>query len=147
MRHDRPDVYRVLVRITREIRDMNNWIAVDLDGTLAEYHSWPQDGSIGKPVPLMVERVKGWLAEGKDVRIFTARVWPMGTVAQGEGFEREIQAVNQAHRILAWSREHIGRELPVTCIKDFQMIELWDDRAVQVIPNTGNRADQLVIGG
>ena len=25
--------------------------------------------------------------------------------------------------------------------KDFRMIQLWDDRCVQVIPNTGLRAD------
>lgn len=31
----------------------------------------------------------------------------------------------------------IGRELPVTATKDFAMIELWDDRAVQVRMNTG----------
>lgn len=37
-----------------------------------------------------------------------------------------------------WKGEtHIGRVLPITNIKDYQMIELWDDRAVQVIPNTG----------
>jgi hypothetical protein len=29
-------------------------------------------------------------------------------------------------------------DLEVTNAKDMDMIELWDDRAVQVIPNTGN---------
>jgi hypothetical protein len=27
--------------------------------------------------------------------------------------------------------------LEVTCVKDFAMIELWDDRAVGVLMNTG----------
>lgn len=36
-----------------------------------------------------------------------------------------------------WCLKHIGKKLPVTNIKDFGMIELWDDRAVQVVPNTG----------
>jgi hypothetical protein len=27
--------------------------------------------------------------------------------------------------------------LPVQCYKDVGMIELWDDRAMQVVPNTG----------
>ena len=52
---------------------MKDWIGVDLDGTLAEYHGW-NDGKIGEPIQLMVERVKRWLAEGKSVRIMTARV-------------------------------------------------------------------------
>lgn len=43
------------------------WIGVDLDGTLAEYHGW-DDGRIGAPIPKMVQRVKQWLAEGKEVR-------------------------------------------------------------------------------
>ena len=34
-----------------------------------------------------------------------------------------------------------GEVLPVTNCKDFGMIELWDDRAVQVVFNTGIRAD------
>jgi len=29
----------------------------------------------------------------------------------------------------------------ITHAKDHKMIELWDDRVVQVIPNTGERAD------
>jgi hypothetical protein len=52
----------------------NGWVGVDIDGTLAEWHGWHDDGGIDKPVPAMVEHVKGWLGEGVDVRIFTARV-------------------------------------------------------------------------
>lgn len=120
------------------------WIGVDLDGVLAEYHGWPADGSIGKPVPAMVERVKAWLAEGKDVRIFTARGWPLGTTEEyatgGTALatlERLTQAQNQAEKICAWSEQHLGQRLRITCVKDHSMIELWDDRAVQVVPNTG----------
>ena len=105
------------------------WIGVDLDGTLAEYHGWRADGSIGPPVPAMVERVKDWLAEGKDIRIFTARMsLPDGT-----------QRLWQLLLIEEWCLEHLGKELPVTYKKDMQMIELWDDRCVRVIPNTGRR--------
>jgi hypothetical protein len=32
-------------------------------------------------------------------------------------------------------------KIPITCCKDRGMIELWDDRAVQVIENTGERVD------
>lgn len=101
------------------------WIGVDLDGTLAKYTSWKSDGSIGDPIPLMVNRVKKWLAEGKRVKIFTARV------AIESGKEEMVK------KIQSWCKEHIGQELEVTNIKDHGMIQLWDDRAVSVEKNTG----------
>lgn len=39
--------------------------------------------------------------------------------------------------ISAWCRKYIGKELKITADKDWKMIELWDDRCVSVIPNTG----------
>lgn len=110
---------------------MKAWIGVDLDGTLAEYHKWISPEHIGKPIPVMVDRVKKWLADGLDVRIFTARVYG-GTGANVEHIRGFIER---------WCLEHIGQVLPVTNEKDYGMVELWDDRAVQVIPNTGERAD------
>jgi hypothetical protein len=92
----------------------------------------------------MVERVKAWISEGEDVRIFTTRVWPVGTFEFDSRDERSIGAADQHARIWAWCLEHIGRVLPVSCIKDFQMIELWDDRAVQEIPNTGQSIDEAL---
>lgn len=109
------------------------WIGVDLDGTLAEYHGWAGRNHIGAPVPKMVERVRRWLNVGQEVRIFTARV--------------ADPAPDIREAIEVWCCAHIGRVLPITCVKDFDMIELWDDRAVQVIPNTGEpvrRATGLV---
>lgn len=118
----------------------NGWIAVDLDGTLAFYDHWRGPEHIGDPIPAMVERVRRWLAEGNDVRIFTARV-DGGTVALSMGNPdgaqcRDIAAV--ASHIEAWCQRHLGRVLPITCTKDYGMVELWDDRCVQVIPNTGH---------
>lgn len=110
------------------------WIGVDLDGTLAHYLGWVSVEHIDEPIAPMVERVKRWLEEGKDVRIFTARVFPGSRVD-----EAEVVAVVSS--IEKWCQEHIGKVLPITCTKDFGMYELWDDRAVQVIPNTGMRAD------
>lgn len=103
------------------------WIGVDLDGTLAIYDGWIGEDHIGAPVPKMVERVKHWLSKGVEVRIFTARV----TEIEG----RDITNIKTA--ITNWCIEHIGQALPVTNVKDFKMIELWDDRAVRVIANTG----------
>ena len=101
---------------------MNKWIGVDLDGTLAEYHGW-NGGRIGAPVPAMLIRVKKWLAKEQKVKIFTARVC--------------TNDAEQIALIKAWCVQHVGQELEVTATKDFEMIELWDDRCIQVIPNTG----------
>ncbi len=35
----------------------------------------------------------------------------------------------------------LPRDLEITNSKDLAMLELWDDRCVQLIPNTGRRAD------
>lgn len=104
------------------------WIGVDLDGTLAHYTHYQGPTHIGPPVPAMVERVKRWLAEGHDVRIFTARV---ACFAETDDPHAVFSIIEE------WCIKHIGQELPITCIKDSRMWELWDDRAVQVIPNTG----------
>lgn len=102
------------------------WIGVDLDGTLAHYDKWRGVGHVGEPVPVMLERVKRWLLEGREVRIFTARI--AAPPAEVRFFLLEFSA---------WCAKHGLPQLQVTNVKDFQMIELWDDRAVQVIPNTG----------
>ncbi len=103
----------------------NDWIGVDLDGTLAHYDGWKGETHIGEPIPLMVERVQRWLRIGYKVRILTARV------------SHPDQAVAAEEAIGAWCLKHLGTVLPVTCRKDYAMLELWDDRAVQVIANTG----------
>lgn len=108
------------------------WIAVDLDGTLAHYDHWRGSDHVGAPVELMVARVRNWLDEGRDVRVFTARI------ADGEPETKRV--------IQDWCEQHIGQRLEVTNVKDFQMIELWDDRAVQVIPNTGEPVGQSTRG-
>jgi hypothetical protein len=108
---------------------MQGWIGVDLDGTLAEYHDWRGIEHIGEPVPKMLARVKQWLKEGKQVKIFTARVCNM------DGRAKLARAY-----IDAWSLVHIGQILEVTCQKDFLMTELWDDRCVQIEENTGELA-------
>lgn len=99
------------------------WIGVDLDGTLAHYDGWKGVEHIGPPVPAMVDRVKAWRAEGREVRIFTARV-----------HDRTTSTVAVIHD---WCETHLGERLPVTNVKDFGMVELWDDRAVAVEINTG----------
>ena len=99
------------------------WIGVDLDGTLAEYTSWQGIEYIGEPIKPMIDRIHGWLADGLEVKIFTARV--------------SVDEPNIVRHIEDWCVKHIGFALPITCRKDFAMVQLWDDRCVQVIKNTG----------
>lgn len=115
------------------------WIGVDLDGTLAD-HYWPEKGEyhperIGDPVPAMVERVQRWIMDGHEVRIFTARVGPNGSAPHTAHME-DRDAIFIA--IGDWTEKHIGTRLKATCTKDYNMVSLWDDRAVRVICNTGN---------
>lgn len=112
----------------------NGWIAVDLDGTLAHYDGWNGPENIGDPIPSMVSRIKKWLSDGKDVRILTARA------AHSNGTGPRRQAIDAIH---SWTEKHIGQKLEVTNSKDAEMLELWDDRAIQVKPNTGQRVDGL----
>lgn len=99
---------------------MSGWIGVDLDGTLAHYEGWG-DGSIGEPVLPMIQRVRNWLIQDKTVKIFTAR-------ASDESEKKKVEE---------WLKTHGLEQCEVTNVKDFAMIELWDDRAIRVMVNKG----------
>jgi hypothetical protein len=118
---------------------MSGWIGVDLDGTLAEYGGWQGPQHIGAPIAPMVERVKRWLADGHEVRIFTARVDGGGVALQmGNADGEAVRDVSVVRGFIeAWCEEHIGAVLPITNVKDYGMVELWDDRAVRVVMNVG----------
>jgi hypothetical protein len=130
----------------------DGWIGVDFDGTLADYsQGWQGAAVLGKPVLAMLERVKRWIGEGREVRIFTARVWPLNDIPVdlklsmhviAAGSKRDYDAAIAAAAIRVWCQEHLGVVLHITNIKDLRMVELYDDRCVQVIANTG----QLVGG-
>lgn len=103
------------------------WIGVDLDGTLAHYETWKGVEDIGEPIPDMQARVVGWLSRGLRVKIFTARM--------SEPVLRDKYRAKKA--IELWCIKHLGVKLEVTNVKDMDMMELWDDRAVQVQFNSG----------
>jgi len=65
------------------------------------------------------------------VKIFTARMHGHGAPLLGGGVEDVETPIRE------WCRKHIGQELEVTNVKDFGMVELLDDRCVQVIANVG----------
>jgi len=98
-----------------------DWVGVDLDGTLAHWDGWKGIEHIGEPIPLMIARVNTWIAEGVTVKIFTARA----------------SVPEQISYIHDWLEKHGLPRLEVTNVKDFEMVQLWDDRCIQVVPNTG----------
>ena len=112
---------------------MSGWIGVDLDGTLAMYDGWKGPLHIGEPIPLMVERVKKWISYGTTVKIFTARV-----------AGPDLAHVEKCKAAIKQWLEDVGLpDLEVTNVKDYSMIQLWDDRAVQVVPNTGEAVGDM----
>ena len=125
---------------------MKPWIGVDLDGVLARFDGW-KDGRIGDPIPATIERVKAKLAEGIEVRIFTARVGMGAGYSDVSQRSDDIHFVEEQRRMIEeWCEQHIGQRLLVTAMKDWAMLELWDDRCVQFVPNTGIPVtDALVI--
>ena len=96
-------------------------VAVDLDGTLAEYHGWKGLEHIGDPVPVMLNRVKALIKSGIKVVIFTARA------ADHEAIEH----------IQLWLAMNDLPSLEITNIKRKEFFEIWDDRAISVERNTG----------
>jgi len=97
------------------------WIGVDLDGTLARDLGSARQDQIGSPIEPMVIRVKRWIAEGYTVKIFTARA----------SSPRQVAVIKE------WLAACGLPDLEVTNVKDRRMIELWDDRCVQVTTNLG----------
>ena len=118
---------------------MTSWIGVDLDGTLATYDKWVAPDVIGQPIKPICDLVRKLLAEGEDVRIFTARAWPLGCTEQYlEGYEDRVEgAVIATQAIDRFCQQEFGKTLPITCCKDYGCLYIIDDRAKQVIPNTG----------
>jgi len=115
-------------------RHSSGWIGVDLDGTLAHYDRWHEDGRIGEPVPAMAERVRAWLADGRTVVIFTARLAREADRPEAVAAARE--------RIAAWTLQHFGVALRATAEKDYRFTTIVDDRCVAIEANTGR-----VLGG
>lgn len=95
--------------------------AVDLDKTLAFHHSGMGLRVIGKPIPSMMKKVKGWIADGDKVVIFTARAGHKGAKPA----------------IRKWLKKHDLGDLEVTNVKSPEFDDFYDDKAVPVVPNKG----------
>lgn len=109
--------------------------AFDLDGTLAKYDGWKGWQHIGEPVKRMVDLAKKFHANGEEVRIITARLSPASVppgTKPGEGTLEDDRRV-----ITEWCKKHLGFVPSMSCEKDALMIDMYDDRCKQVIPNEG----------
>src|SRR5258708_2659092 len=104
------------------------YYAIDLDGTLAEYHHDFKHDELGMPIHKTVSLIKEMLGQGYDVRILTARVGPQSDDTNVDDVRTMIEN---------WCLEHIGTILIVQNHKCYEMIQLYDDRAIQVELNTG----------
>lgn len=136
------------------------WYGFDLDGTLAKYDGWKGIDHIGEPVKPMVELVKRMHDEGKVVKIMTARVAPRENLerrfnpyrsrpeyARGEGPVDDERGVLWAFYnlkewvardfIADWCQHYLGFIPEIVYQKDHLMLELYDDRVKQVVPNEG----------
>ncbi|MEO0794522.1 MAG: hypothetical protein AAFX93_05155 [Verrucomicrobiota bacterium] len=100
--------------------DPTPWIGVDLDGTLAKFSSWHGINHIGKPIPDMMKRVRRWRTEGRKVKIFTARA----------AHEEYLPPIRK------WLKKHKLEDMEITNELDPYVVEIWDDRAIQVITNS-----------
>ena len=147
----------------------SGWYGFDLDGTLAKYDGWKGIDHIGEPVKLMVDLIKRMHAEGKVVKILTARVAPRHNVntdpSLGPDGPKDIydgeQSVSTFARhdagtpacavkrkyasdfIREWCEANLGFIPEITHEKDHLMLELYDDRVKQVIPNEGVLVEAL----
>ena len=127
------------------------WYGFDLDGTLAKYDGWRGIDHIGEPIEPMVDLIKKMHDEGKVVKILTARISPHkledGTVGEsyitipdGEGGANR----NYAHQFINdWCHFNLGFIPEIVYQKDHLMLELYDDRVKQVVPNEGLLVEDL----
>lgn len=140
------------------------WYGFDLDGTLAKYDGWKGIDHIGEPVKPMVELIRRMHDEGKIVKIMTARVAPRanaeykdrekcvppGYAATADFSGLSVDAKTWVENmylvldtwgarefVIDWCLKNLGFLPEITHEKDHLMLELYDDRVKQVVPNEG----------
>lgn len=97
------------------------WIGFDLDGTLA--HDTPfryDDTVIGTPIEAVASAARRLIAEGKDVRLFTARAY--------NASPEVLRAME------GWCEKCLGKKIPIQAHKDNELLYFFDDRAQALGP-------------
>lgn len=98
----------------------DEFIGVDFDRTLAFYETGTYaPGKLGEPIAETVKTVKAWLANGFNVKVFTARN------------PEEWNAISN------WTETYLDKRLEVTNVKSHKMAVFYDDKARMVVPNVG----------
>lgn len=100
---------------------IDKYIAVGLDGTLAEWEQKTGPGYIGKVVPKMKELILEKIMDGNTVKIFTPRA----------ADPDEVTLVKK------WLGENGFPDLEVTNVRTYGMLEFYDARCTRVILNSG----------
>ena len=129
------------------------WYGFDLDGTLAKYDGWRGIDHIGEPVKPMVDLIKRMHDEGKVVKVMTARVAPKEkpevkpnpylenhwVIESPDDMPWAVHAEAWTPRefIQDWCYRFLGFVPDIVYQKDHLMLELYDDRVKQVVPNEG----------
>lgn len=111
------------------------WVGFDLDGTLCEWVRWTKWDTFGKVLVPMKTILLEHLATGDECKIFTARVAYPRDICYVTG--EEFTSSMMESRI----QDHLMKDglprLACTAIKDHRLRIFYDDRAIQVILNTG----------
>jgi hypothetical protein len=111
---------------------------VDLDGTLARFDVWKGWNHIGEPIPKMVQKVRGWIAKGDKVVVFTSRMANTNEYVP-------ISSLNEAKKVIEeWCVKNVGQLLPVTGQKGTCDI-IYDDLAVHVMKNRGETLEEHLL--
>lgn len=129
------------------------WYGFDLDGTLAVYDGWKGIEHVGAPIRPMVALVRRMHADGLRVKILTARVSPRTEpetrpnpylanhwcIEAPDDMPWAIRTGTWTalEFIQDWCWRYLGFVPEITHEKDPLMLGLFDDRVVQVEPNTG----------
>ena len=146
------------------------WYGFDLDGTLAKYDKWEGIDHIGEPVKPMVDLIKRMHAEGRVVKILTARVAPRANTKYKvrekcappdyvttadfsclsanakpwvENMYLNLDTWGAREFVIDWCLRNLGFLPEITHEKDHLMLELYDDRVKQVVPNEGFLVEDL----
>jgi hypothetical protein len=98
------------------------WYGVDFDRTLAVWKPGYGFDQLGEPIPLMIEEVKRLLAQGEQIKIFTARA------------DDDQYIID---KIQDWTERIFGIRFEVTNKKDRHCKGIYDDLAIAVNPNIG----------
>lgn len=143
------------------------WYGFDLDGTLAVYDKWKGIENIGDPIVPMVKLVKKMHDEGKRVKILTARVSPRSNPETkpnpyGDDYRKDFSENDLSLKTIKrcpwltkaewtaadfvrdWCDDNLDFVPEITHEKDHLMLELYDDRVKQVVPNEGLIVDDLL---